>query len=130
MLWFDPFSTFTNYYPLATQLLDPATGTWAETGRMEQGRAGHTAVLLANGKVLVVGGWDQNGRDSTNAEIFDLAAGRWTPTSPPNRIHRGATALLQPDGKVRIPGGWDGFKPTDDELYDPVTGKWTVITNR
>ena len=36
---------------------DPTTGTWIATADLFQGRAGHTATLLLDGTVLVVGGY-------------------------------------------------------------------------
>ena len=56
-------------------------GTWSPKGNLSQARTSHTATLLANGKVLIVGGKDINGQVMPTAELYDPAkntmAGSW-----------------------------------------------------
>ena len=60
------------FAPLASaELFNSANGTFTPTGSMEGTRAGHTATLLSNGKVLLVGG--TGGGDNAalaTAELF------------------------------------------------------------
>ena len=44
-----------------SELYDPATGTWALSGNLNQARVRHTATLLTSGEVLVAGGDGNNG---------------------------------------------------------------------
>ena len=91
------------------------------TGNLNIARTGHTATLLANGKVLVVGGWDYAGVDVPGAELYDPTTGIWTLTGYTKctapELH---TATLLFDGKVLFAGGGCA------ELYDPVTGTFTL----
>jgi len=101
------------------------------TGSLTTDRADHTATLLPNGKVLVVGG-RQFFYDLASAELYDPASGTWTPTGSLNIPRRAHTATLLPDGKVLVAGGtredngYQVYSITNAELYDPATGTWTA----
>lgn len=57
--------------PLATaELFDPSSGSFTPTGSMSTPRASHTATLLADGTVLIVGGRSGT-EDLATAEIYD-----------------------------------------------------------
>src|SRR5262249_14457242 len=59
---------------------NPSSASWNATGNLNTGRYEHTMTLLANGKVLVAGGFD--GFSSTiTAELYDSSSGTWTPTA-------------------------------------------------
>ena len=55
------------------ELYDSATGVFSGTGNMTANRGDHTATLLANGKVLIAGGADQDqtGTGLASAELYD-----------------------------------------------------------
>ncbi len=64
-------SAITTVQPLASaELFNPVSRTFAPTGSMRTARAGHTATLLGNGKVLVAGGIDTNGNALASAELY------------------------------------------------------------
>jgi len=72
---------------------------------MNTGRSSHTATLLPNGKVLVVGGWPAD----ASAEPYDPASGKWTSTGALSTARGEHRALLLKDGRVLVLGGF-GFE--------------------
>jgi N-acetylneuraminic acid mutarotase len=107
---------------------------------MGNGRKGHTATLLRNGKVLVVGGY-QYFSQLASAELYDPASGTWSATGSLNLRRDAHTATLLPDGKVLVAGGYadtvgsvSGGSIDAVELYDPASGTWTatgsLVTSR
>ena len=111
----------------SAELYDPGSGTFEPAGSMNLGRSGHTATLLKNGKVLIVGGW--TGRDASprTAEIYDPATGKFTPTGNLTVERSGNTATLLPNGEVLVVGGVDRSENSlaSAELYDPETGTFS-----
>jgi hypothetical protein len=94
-----------------------SAGTFAPTGSMTTARLGHTATLLENGKVLIVGG-DAAG---TTAELYDPATRTFAATGNMTAALGGPIATLLADGRVLIVGG--GLGPSASaELYNPSTG--------
>jgi len=94
--------------------------------QMNVERAAHTATLLSDGRVLIAGGFRQEGTSEiaiSSAEIFDPETNTFTPTRDLNAPRDGHTATLLPNGQVLIAGGWDQSGRTSTaELYDPQTG--------
>ena len=114
-------------------IYDSSTGTWSAGAPMTDVRAKHAAVLLPDGKVLVVGRQD--------AESYDLASGAWVPAGEMTRDHiEGVTGTLLKDGRVLIVGGRQdsekdiqrlqvgGTGMTATEIYDPASG-WSKAEN-
>jgi N-acetylneuraminic acid mutarotase len=105
---------------------------WHVTGSLAEARRLHTATLLLDGRVLVVGGYSSAGAHIASAEIYDPAIGTWSPAGT-LAIPRGAhSAALLPDGRVLVAGGYYRPTPTTSsptasaEIYDPNTGSWAM----
>ncbi|HEY6970939.1 MAG TPA: kelch repeat-containing protein [Candidatus Angelobacter sp.] len=102
-------------------------GSIAPTGNMTGIRFSHAAVLLPDGRVLVVGGIESNGVMQPTAELFDPANGKFIPAGKLQSPHGwGVTGTLLQNGKVLIAGGSSGCDvpcySADAELYDPSAG--------
>jgi serine/threonine protein kinase len=93
---------------------------------MNTPRYGHTATLLSNGNLLVVGGQDDQGSLAT-AEIYNPAANQWNPAGKLATARYGHTAALLHDGKVLIAGGQanDHTILATAETYDPAANLWS-----
>jgi len=106
----------------SAEVFDPATGTFLPTAnKMPSKAAGHTATLLATGKVLVTGG------GNSNAQLYDTVANTWSSTGNMSSQRSHHTATLLPNGKVLIAGGdgRGGSTSATAQLYDPATGVFT-----
>jgi hypothetical protein len=107
---------------------DASNGSVSPAGSMLQPRSGHTATLLPDGRVLIVGGMRRNQDFYRSAEFFDPATGKFSPAGEMSIGRVGHVAVLLRSGKVLIAGGWVGNGGTDSaEFYNPSTGKFTEI---
>jgi hypothetical protein len=117
-----------------SELYDPATGLWTQTGRLGDGQFGlfgHVAALLPDGRVLIAGGWMLWGRtwigSVQGAGIYDPATGGWSETATMSTGRANPSATLLPDGRVLVAGGADSHSDplASTETYDPSLGAWS-----
>ena len=110
------------------EIYDPRTDTWAPAGRIEISRAGHSATLLRDGRVLVVGG---AGPASTiaEAEIYYPEQNMWSRAGSLTLARTDHSAQMMSDGRVIVAGGWgnDGSAGHVVEIFDPRVGTWLTM---
>ncbi len=112
---------------------DTDTGEWQTLGPMNEPAIEHSLVPLNDGRVMVVGGFnDSNSMQGTDrAEIFDAATDTWNLASSMNVARMFPVAIALSDGRVLVTGSAISHSPVSDdsptsEVFDPETGEWTV----
>jgi N-acetylneuraminic acid mutarotase len=114
---------------------DHSNKSFTATASLKTPRSHHAAVLLADGRVMVVGGATRDSDPNSHlavatptAEIWNVTTGKWTDAAPMSigRYLLVANVLL--DGRVLVTGGGTqaGATPADDEVYDPSKDQWTT----
>ena len=114
---------------IETDLFDPASETWSFTGDISTPRDYVAAALLSNGSVLIVGGDDGSGTDTSvlaSAEVFDPAAGQWSSAGSMSQPRQGHSLVALDNGSALVAGGDAGDDPFQSvEIYDPSAGTWS-----
>jgi hypothetical protein len=115
--------------PLFAESFDPSSGTFIPTGSMSTTRIGHAATLLADGKVLLLGGMpsvqniDTQPPAAQYAEIYDPTTQVFSGLDDLVVSRQGYTVTLLQSGVALLAGGkvLDVVVPTA-ELLSPTTG--------
>jgi hypothetical protein len=118
---------------------DPSTGRYSEAGHLVEERGAPIAVLLENGRVLIIGGNMAQDTPTTGhatystAEIYDPVARTFTAAGPMVGKGWGPSAVRLKDGRVLVldgnsvegPDAPDTYLATA-ETYDPATDTFTA----
>lgn len=104
-----------------------ATKTWAWGPSLHVARRFEQAVALADGRILVAGGFGADAAPTMSAEIYDPSTDAFTATGSLPRPRAGGIAERLSDGRVLIAGGVDASGNGDPcaVLYSPMTGSFS-----
>jgi hypothetical protein len=111
----------------SAEIFNPATNVWTTVAPLSIARTTHTATLLADGLVLIVGGATTAGIVGA-VERYNPAQDTWTKLpdlATPRALH---SATRLDNGAVLIAGGLDASSSTvrSSELFDPDATRWVV----
>lgn len=105
-------------------LVDERSGAVSDGGQLQQPRARHAVVALADGRALVVGGANRN-----TVELWDPATRTFRlVTARMRHVREWPTATLLADGRVLIAGGDTiATQYVLAEIFDPATETFTSV---
>ncbi len=117
-------------------IFDPNRNHWTPLAGAPAPLAGRTATLLADGRVLLVGGSaeEDQGRDHVVATtiLFDPQSLAFTSIATPSVARAYHSAAMLPDGRVLIAGGYAtsvrALATSSSEVFDAEHGTWSTAT--
>ena len=111
----------------SAEVFNPDSGSFRSVSPMNTPRAGHTAVRLPNGHILVAGGWTGI-RATRSAEIYNPETDKWNMTGRMSHARASLISVSLPDSSVLIMGGGSGRLGdlTTIELFNPASGMFTA----
>jgi hypothetical protein len=109
----------------SAELYDLVSGGFSPTGALDS-RSFNSCTVLADGRVLIAGGYGVSGAPLASAELYDPSAGTFTPTGDMTMPRTGHNAVLLNTGKVFIVGGEASGSDISAELFDSDSGTFTA----
>jgi hypothetical protein len=110
------------------EVYDPQTGVFTKTGNVVELTGDHGLVVLADGRVMRIGGYGSGGY-ARSAEIWDPATNLWTATGQMSEARMDMRPVLLSNGKVLVAGGSNTMSALSSaELYDPATGLFSAAS--
>ncbi len=115
------------------EIYNPVAGTFTLLpATLNTARVGHTATLLSNGQVLLVGGYDPETGIIADAELYDPIAQVFIDLGDTNTPRYEHSATLLQNGQVLIAGGETDPTPTgaynSAEVFNLATWTFTPLS--
>ncbi|QDU68486.1 Kelch repeat-containing protein [Engelhardtia mirabilis] len=123
------------------EIYDDCGQSFAQTtGTLTQARSTHTATVLTDDRILLLGGYGADGVVDNTGEIYDPVTGTSAATANMSMPRTQHTATRLADGRVLVIGGSSLFDLSDPinslasstattEIYDPVADSWSPGPN-
>jgi Kelch motif len=107
----------------------PLPGTWTIAPSMLAPVTSHQAVVLHDGRILVIGGEPMPGWPVPWAQLYDPSTRAWSAEESMHVARIGESVTVLHDGRVLVVGGLDQkLKDLDSaEIFDPRTGAWQSL---
>jgi len=116
-----------------TEIFDPVTEKWVIVDSLKIEKAYHTATLLNNGNLLIVGGETYGGLELNDCEEYDPLSDKWTKVDSLTTARYSHSATLLPNGTVFVSGGSNYSLSTSApwlrscEVYNSSINKWQAV---
>jgi len=120
----------------SAEIYDPATDMWHTASDMHFARESACAVLLNDGRILVMGGGYEDGITSgakplASCEIYNPETNRWEDAASLAQPRMLFMSTLMANGNVMVMGGlqaWDTILK-ECEQFNPALNAWSSIDN-
>jgi hypothetical protein len=112
-----------------SEIYNLRSGKWKVISPMNRARAAPVSVRLKDGRVMVIGGFDEVFNVLNSAEIYNPRTDTWSLTAPMHDARaEDFVAVLLRGGKVLVAGGTasDGSALASAEIYDIATNTWSA----
>lgn len=123
------FSPHASTFRVTMTRADPVHGNWTMAPGMLAPLTSHQAVVLHDGRILVIGGEPLPGWPVPWVQLYDPSTGSWSAATSMHTARIGESATVLHDGRVLVVGGLGAkLKDLDSaEIFDPRTGVWHVL---